>query len=557
MARKLVFSLVLAAFVLTAALGEARAALVFSEETTPVTVLDEDGIEVIIQVPLWVRDANGLMLQPCLDRTQLCLQVNDLVDPPTPIAIPEEFFYYMAAAEITFDQQPDATDPGSATIEIAIEGFAPEVPEEGEEPGAPIAVEIILGGRGFAPNSVYTFTHPFGVNTVTTDERGRAVTVFLENPEAFHKFLYPQDVLPITNADGTYLADPFEHNAQAVFGSPLGRNVFRVSGPGIGELETDQFEILGKVFTEGATLAANPVIAGTAPGTPVVIDVLSDVNTTIVPAIPTQIVLGEPTAGTVALKPEFDKVRVLYTPGATTPTGPVTFTYNVTTFSGATAGNTVTVIIEDLQIDKAEYRPKVGKWKVSGSTTNSVDNVIRATIGPRAFMSGSTGAAGHAFIQVTDAKDAINYSLRVSPLPESPITAAHIHMNAPLYGDPAVFFLCGGTAPPCTPANGVLNVSGTLEEDDLIPPTVQGYSFFEVVQAVLNGQAYVNVHTEGVPSGEISGPIFMDQIGQSDVAAGGGWKVSGKSAVSPGPAPGKVTVKTSTGLIGTIDLRVR
>jgi hypothetical protein len=557
MARKLMFLIVLAALILTAAMGEVRAALVFSEETRPVTVLDEEANEVVIQVPLWVRDANGLMLQPCLDQTTLCLQVNDLVDPPTPIAIPEEFFYYMAAAEIPFDQQPGATDPGSATIEIAIEGFAPEAPEEGEEPGAPIAVEIILGGRGFAPNSVYTFTHPFGVNTVTTDEDGRAVTVFLENPAAFHKFLYPRDVLPITNEDGTYLADPFEHNAQAVFGSPVGRNVFRVSGPGIGELETDQFEILGKVFTEGATLAANPVIAGTAPGTPVVIDVLAGVDTTIVPAIPTRIVLGEPTAGTVALKPEFDKVRLLYTPGPTTPTGPVTFTYDVTTFSGATAGNTVTVIIEDLQIDKAEYRPKVGKWKVSGSTTNLVDNVIRATIGPRAFLSGSTTAAGHAFIQVTYAKDAINYSLRVRPLPESPITAAHIHMNAPMYNDPAVFFLCGGSASPCINENGTLNVTGTLNENDLIPPTVQGYSFFDVVQAIMNGQAYVNVHTEGVPAGEIRGDIVMEEIGQGVISLEGGWSVVGKSAVSPGPAPGKVTVQTPTGLIGTIDLKVR
>jgi hypothetical protein len=75
-------------------------------------------------------------------------------------------------------------------------------------------------------------------------------------------------------------------------------------------------------------------------------------------------------------------------------------------------------------------------------------------------------------------------------------------------------FLCSNTGAPVPtpacpgPAGGT--VAGTLTADDLIGPANQGVApgeFEEFVDALRRDAAYVNVHTDLHPSGEIRGNI--------------------------------------------------
>ena len=81
------------------------------------------------------------------------------------------------------------------------------------------------------------------------------------------------------------------------------------------------------------------------------------------------------------------------------------------------------------------------------------------------------------------------------------ITQAHIHMGAVDANGAPVVFLFGAVDP------GVdgINVDGTITEADLIG-AVEG-DFQAFAQALLAGNAYVNVHTETNPGGEVRGQI--------------------------------------------------
>lgn len=66
----------------------------------------------------------------------------------------------------------------------------------------------------------------------------------------------------------------------------------------------------------------------------------------------------------------------------------------------------------------------------------------------------------------------------------------------------------GGDKPPCPPTAGM--VTGVIDPADVIGPTAQGIApgeFDELVRAIRAGTAYVNVHTNKHPGGEIRGQI--------------------------------------------------
>lgn len=92
----------------------------------------------------------------------------------------------------------------------------------------------------------------------------------------------------------------------------------------------------------------------------------------------------------------------------------------------------------------------------------------------------------------------------------TPVQQAHIHLGRRGVNGGIMVFLCSnlGNGPAGTPAcpTPAGTVTGTLTAASVVGPAAQGIvagEFAEVINAIRNGAAYVNIHTQAFPSGEI------------------------------------------------------
>ncbi len=98
----------------------------------------------------------------------------------------------------------------------------------------------------------------------------------------------------------------------------------------------------------------------------------------------------------------------------------------------------------------------------------------------------SSEASGNGVFVLNDAQTELSFSIEYTGL-EAPETGAHFHNAAPGQNGPAVF-----TLPPGSPKNGVWEIPS------------------EMVEELLAGRIYVNIHTELYPGGEIRGDLHME-----------------------------------------------
>ncbi len=109
---------------------------------------------------------------------------------------------------------------------------------------------------------------------------------------------------------------------------------------------------------------------------------------------------------------------------------------------------------------------------------------------------------GHGLAIFNISRDGIQYKLAVENIDE--VTQAHIHLGAAGTNGPVVAFLFGFVDGGVS-ADGVL-ARGTITEADLVGP-LAGMPLSALVEALVNGGAYVNVHTVDHPAGEIRGQV--------------------------------------------------
>jgi len=117
--------------------------------------------------------------------------------------------------------------------------------------------------------------------------------------------------------------------------------------------------------------------------------------------------------------------------------------------------------------------------------------------------------SGHGRFSAEIGGGRVRYTLRYDDLEGGDVLFAHIHFGRPATNGGVIAFLCGGGDKPACPASGT--VRGVVDAEDVIGPADQGIApgeFRELVRAIRNNAAYVNVHTEMYGTGEIRGNVI-------------------------------------------------
>ncbi len=131
----------------------------------------------------------------------------------------------------------------------------------------------------------------------------------------------------------------------------------------------------------------------------------------------------------------------------------------------------------------------------------------------RAHLSGkeevppaATRAQGQAVFQLSKDGESMHFQLNVANIEN--ILQAHIHVGEPGVNGPVVAFLYPSGPPPILiPGRfqGVL-AAGVITSANLVGPLV-GQTLQDLVQNMMDGNTYVNVHTSQFPGGEVRGQI--------------------------------------------------
>ena len=425
---------------------------------------------------------------------------------------------------------------------------------------------------------------------------------------------------PVTASNGNrYIGLPFDLNQLPIDQAVAGENVasfFRIeliSDPPAGfelnpgatnpqMLETNDFLVVGKIFNDGDNQApvAPPVTVGILKGRSIVdIDVFAGrnindydplsldlINGNNVHTInPQAVALADSALGVyrsgVTGMPLLTAPRTLpsgarverFTRAATgqslfhytVPTGVAagfsdTFHYVVQDTGGLiSAPAEVQVLVEDLQIDRADYRVKTGKWHIRGTTDQREGNLISLYAAPSARLVGAnisppvvTNLVGT--VDTLVSPEVIDYRLIVKGLPlQDNNLEVSLHVDGP--GQPEMFRLCSTPnrfispfPPACSITDGVLDLTAFVIDYDLLPGAAGAgvLNFSDAVDALLAGKAYVNVRTTTNPGGAIRGMLNSAPIGVATVNAEGGWEFRGKARVLPGFLP-NITARSSLG----------
>jgi hypothetical protein len=118
----------------------------------------------------------------------------------------------------------------------------------------------------------------------------------------------------------------------------------------------------------------------------------------------------------------------------------------------------------------------------------------------------NTGAFGDCTVVVDMGNQAVNYSVNVFNLP-SGVTASHIHVGAEKTAGPVVV----GFVVPRTASNDFGFSGTTAFSAFVLAPDLGIRSADDMVQAILGGNSYCNVHSAVYPGGEIRGQLVLQK----------------------------------------------
>jgi len=141
-------------------------------------------------------------------------------------------------------------------------------------------------------------------------------------------------------------------------------------------------------------------------------------------------------------------------------------------------------------------------WAQGGQNRNFTAHLS----GGQEVPSADTNATGQAIFKLS--KDGTRLDYRVIVANIENVTMAHIHLAPAGANGPVVVWLYPEGPPPQRiegRTQGTL-AQGTITEGDLVGP-LAGQRLADLLDELVAGNAYVNVHTSQYPAGEIRGQI--------------------------------------------------
>src|SRR5216110_54860 len=148
------------------------------------------------------------------------------------------------------------------------------------------------------------------------------------------------------------------------------------------------------------------------------------------------------------------------------------------------------------------------------ASTAGADDKIRATLmGFQEVPAVSTQATATFEAVISPNDDAIDYEITYSGM-QGTVTQSHMHVGQRRVNGGIVLWICGTTGTPgpagtptCTSPNG--HFAGTWRPENVQTVATQqlGGDIGEVITAIRAGNAYMNVHSNLSPGGEIRGQI--------------------------------------------------
>jgi hypothetical protein len=133
-------------------------------------------------------------------------------------------------------------------------------------------------------------------------------------------------------------------------------------------------------------------------------------------------------------------------------------------------------------------------------------NFVAPLSGAEEVPPADTLARGNAIFHVSKDGGSISYKLIVANIEN--VSMAHIHVAPAGVNGPVVVWLYPeGPPPQPIPGrfDGVL-AEGTFTADDLVGP-LAGMTLDDLIELMVSGNTYVNVHTAHYPGGEVRGQI--------------------------------------------------
>lgn len=129
---------------------------------------------------------------------------------------------------------------------------------------------------------------------------------------------------------------------------------------------------------------------------------------------------------------------------------------------------------------------------------------VRAMLGGGNEVPGvSAGAHGEALVTVDRAAGTIDYEVNIYGLPTG-VVASHIHSGTAGVNGPVVInFPIAAVG-----QSGSFQIKGSARASEMVMRPESGIrSFDDIAFAIASGAAYVNVHTQANPGGEIRGQL--------------------------------------------------
>ncbi|HEY6891861.1 MAG TPA: hypothetical protein VI300_28935, partial [Solirubrobacter sp.] len=212
--------------------------------------------------PLWYQDANGVQAEPCLEATGCILPatgVSGAFSTAAPVAYPSNFptnlvYGYVNVDVPVFDQSSGKVQPKGLTYTAQLTGLF-----NAGVASAPVVwteISFVTTGPGqFRPSQTYTIDHPYGSFVLASDATGDLCANRFQGGRNPCVIRFPAAPAAGTPFDGVLGANPGTDPALGTFlaqvgapagllgdgltrsgitGSPVGQNLIRISGPGVG-----------------------------------------------------------------------------------------------------------------------------------------------------------------------------------------------------------------------------------------------------------------------------------------------------------------------------------